>query len=199
MGKYLDKYPLLLKTYRYLNKSLKNKPYQSETSKVRNVVLPYCEGLGCDIGFGGDKIKKTNCLGIDLATPYAFTGQDKVDVTCDLFKEKIPFPDNTFDYVYSSHLIEDFEDTTKTLLEMSRVLKNNGNLIIVFPDQIKYEAFCKLKNQTPNAQHIHKVMGLQFMIKCLEKLNSNNLSTNIIFSEDCKIDYNVIIVCKILK
>ncbi|RWZ90731.1 MAG: hypothetical protein EO766_00795 [Hydrotalea sp. AMD] len=32
--------------------------YPSETAKVRNWVLPYCVGKGCDIGFGGDKVKK---------------------------------------------------------------------------------------------------------------------------------------------
>ena len=31
--------------------------YRSETSKVRKIVLPYCIGKGCDIGFGGDKVK----------------------------------------------------------------------------------------------------------------------------------------------
>ena len=38
----------------------------SETSKVRHWVLPYCTGKGCDVGFGGDKIMKVNCDGIDF-------------------------------------------------------------------------------------------------------------------------------------
>ena len=33
--------------------------HPSETAKVRNWVLPYCIGKGCDVGFGGDKVKKT--------------------------------------------------------------------------------------------------------------------------------------------
>ena len=91
---------------------------QSETSKVRSLVEKYCLGYGCDIGFGGDKIMKINCDGIDYATPYTKTGVDKVDIACDLFKESLPVQDNTYDYVYSSHLIEDFPDTTKMLKEL---------------------------------------------------------------------------------
>ena len=116
--------------------------YSSATSKVRKIVLPYCIGNGCDIGFGGDKIKKENCDGIDLPQPYAFVGKDKVDIPCDVINNEIPVEDNTYDYVYSSHLIEDFTDTVDALNKFIRILKNDGNLLLVFPDQEKYEAYC---------------------------------------------------------
>jgi len=109
----------------------------SETAKVRHLVLEYCQGYGCDIGFGGDKVKKLDCIGIDYAQPYTTTGQDPVDIACDVMKEKIPVPDDTFDYVYSSHMIEDVEDTSSVLQEFIRILKPGGNLILVFPDQPK--------------------------------------------------------------
>ena len=73
--------------------------YPSETSKVRHLVLKYCVGKGCDIGFGGDKVVKQNCLGIDYAKPYAYTGKDKVDIPCNVGSEPVPVADNTFDYV----------------------------------------------------------------------------------------------------
>ncbi|MEO7531930.1 MAG: hypothetical protein ABIS69_10980, partial [Sediminibacterium sp.] len=56
----------------------------SETSKVRSLVLSYCIGKGCDVGFGGDKIKKADCDGIDYEQPYTYTGKDKVDIACDV-------------------------------------------------------------------------------------------------------------------
>lgn len=175
----------------------KKKPYTSETSKVRHWVIGYCTGKGCDIGFGGDKIKKEDCDGIDFAKPYAYTGEDKVDIACDLFSEKIPVPSGTYDYVYSSHLIEDFPDTSSILEEFIRILKNKGNLILVFPDQKKYEQHCLATGQPLNPHHVHSEMGLEFMLDKLKHVN--NIRSRILFSSNCEIDYNVVMVCSIEK
>lgn len=171
--------------------------YSSETSKVRHLVIDYCVGKGCDIGFGGDKIKKENCIGIDYAHPYAYTGKDKVDIACDVMSEPIPIEDETFDYVYSSHLIEDFKDTKVALIEFVRILKNGGNLILVFPDQGKYEIECKKTGQPVNIHHIHKEMGLSYMLETVSKINF--ISYEILFSSDCEIDYNVVLVLHVNK
>jgi ubiquinone/menaquinone biosynthesis C-methylase UbiE len=171
--------------------------YTSETSKVRHLVLSYCMGKGCDIGFGGDKIKKTDCDGIDYATPYAYTGKDKVNIACDVMKEPIPVSDNTYDYVYTSHLIEDFENTTMALKEFIRILKNQGHLILVFPDQKVYEAHCIKTGQPLNSHHVHANMGSAFMIDRLNELN--DISYEILLKSDLEIDYNVVLVLKIQK
>jgi ubiquinone/menaquinone biosynthesis C-methylase UbiE len=171
--------------------------YPSETSKVRPFVVRFCIGHGCDIGFGGDKIMKENCAGIDFAKPYAHTGKDKVDIPCDVMNEKIPVGDNTFDYVYSSHLIEDFEDTTSALVDFIRILKPGGNLILVFPDQKVYEEVCLKTGQPLNQYHIHKDMGLAFMHKGL--LEVPGISYQTLFESNCEIDYNVVMVLEINK
>ena len=187
-----------LKILRRLKRTLGvEKPYTSETSKVRHMVLPFCNGYGCDIGFGGDKIKKDNCVGIDYANPYAYTGNDKVDIACDVMNEPIPVADNSFDYIYTSHLIEDFVDTSKALTEFIRILKPGGNLVLVFPNQKVYEAHC-LKTQQPiNIHHVHQEMGLDFMI---DKLNNLvGIEYNVLFHSDCEIDYNVVLVLQVKK
>ncbi|PWU04738.1 MAG: hypothetical protein C5B52_00945 [Bacteroidetes bacterium] len=171
--------------------------YKSETSKVRSLVLPYCQGHGCDIGFGGDKIKKTDCDGIDYAQPYAFTGKDQVDIACDVMNETIPVAESTYDYVYTSHLIEDFPDTKKGLKEFIRILKPGGNLILVFPDQPKYEEVCRRTGQPLNMHHVHKDMGLKFMYDRLKEIE--NLEYSVLFESNCEIDYNVVMVLKLLK
>ena len=51
----------------------------------------------------------------------------------------IPFQDETFDAVYSSHVLEHVSDEMKTIQEMFRVLKINGFLIIVVPHMDLYE------------------------------------------------------------
>lgn len=172
-------------------------PNISETSKVRHLVIGYCNGFGCDIGFGGDKIKKIDCAGIDYAQPYTKTGKDKVDIACDVMKEPIPVPDGTYDYVYTSHLIEDFVDTNAGLVEFIRILKPGGNLILVFPDQQKYEQHCKRTGQPLNLYHVHKEMGLQFMLNRLNEIP--HISYELLFKSDREIDYNVVMVLKIQK
>ena len=172
------------------------KTYRSETAKVRPIVLPYCTGYGCDIGFGGDKIKK-DAIGIDLPSPYASAGTDSVDIACDVMKEPIPIGNDIFDYVYTSHLIEDFEDTLQGLNEFIRILKPGGTLILVFPDQQKYEETCKRTGQPLNQYHKHANMGLEYMKAMLNK--SNLKEYEILLESNCEIDYNVVLVIKVLK
>lgn len=169
----------------------------SETSKVRHWVLPYCTGKGCDVGFGGDKIKKTDCDGIDFEQPYTYTGKDKVDIPCDVIHNEIPVPDNTYDYVYTSHLIEDFVDTKDALRKFIRILKNGGNLILVFPEQPKYEVYCREMGVPKNPYHIHAEMGHDYMLARLQELPG--ISYDILYSNNCEIDYNVVIVLTIHK
>ncbi|MFM7357913.1 MAG: class I SAM-dependent methyltransferase [Sediminibacterium sp.] len=171
--------------------------HPSETSKVRDLVLPYCRGKGCDVGFGGDKIVKVNCDGIDYPQPYAYAGNDKVDIACDVIKDEIPVADNTYDYVYTSHLIEDFADTSDALRKFIRILKSGGNLILVFPDQPKYEAYCREINLPMNPYHVHADMGYDYMKRQLEGLSGVHFRE--VFSSNCAIDYNVVMVMQVEK
>ena len=49
------------------------------------------------------------------------------------FAEDLPFADNSFDVVYSSHVLEHVNDEVKALDEMKRVLKKDGVLVIGMP------------------------------------------------------------------
>jgi SAM-dependent methyltransferase len=171
--------------------------HPSETAKVRAWVLPYCIGKGCDIGFGGDKVKKTDCDGIDFPQPYAFAGKDAVDIPCDVINGDIPVADNTYDYVYTSHLIEDFSDTSDALKKFIRILKNEGTLILVFPDQPAYEKYCLAIKQPMNPYHVHADMGYAYMKKHLDEISGIRYAE--LFSNNCEIDYNVVMVLKIYK
>lgn len=182
--------------YKILRKAGLIKSFRSETEKVRSMVLPYCVGYGCDVGFGGDKVKK-DAIGIDLPVPYTHTGSDEVDVPCDIINEDIPLPGDSFDYVYSSHLIEDLPDTIQGLNKFIKVLKSGGTLVLVFPDQQVYEKICRRTGQPLNIHHKHADMGLAYM---KDKLKSANLKNyRIIKESNCEIDYNVILVVQVFK
>lgn len=55
----------------------------------------------------------------------------KVDVVAN--GDDLPFPDNTWDYVISSHVIEHFFDPVKALKEWLRVVKPGGCVFIICP------------------------------------------------------------------
>lgn len=169
----------------------------SETAKIRHWVLPYCVGKGCDIGFGGDKIVKVNCDGIDFPQPYTYTGKNKVDIGVDVINNEIPVPDNTYDYVYSSHLIEDFADTKDALRKFIRILKSGGNLVLAFPDQVVYEAYCDNLHIPKNPYHVHPDMGYDYMMKQINEIPG--ITTELLFSSNCEQDYNVVLVWKVTK
>jgi ubiquinone/menaquinone biosynthesis C-methylase UbiE len=48
---------------------------------------------------------------------------------------ELNFPDNSFEFITAMGLIEYLEDQAKAFTELRRVLKNNGNLIITFPNK----------------------------------------------------------------
>lgn len=60
--------------------------------------------------------------------------EDKIEVVHGLF-EDIPFPDNSFDVVWSQEAILHSGDRTRVLKEVSRVLKPGGDFIFTDPMQ----------------------------------------------------------------
>ena len=55
---------------------------------------------------------------------------------CDCDHEKFPFPDNSFDMVFSKSVIEHMYDPDHFMTEQLRVLKTGGRLIILTPDWV---------------------------------------------------------------
>lgn len=56
---------------------------------------------------------------------------------------KIPFPSDSFDFVFSVGLIEHFQDPRAILAEQHRVLRSNGYLLVKVPQ--KYSIYTALK------------------------------------------------------
>lgn len=129
----------------------------SEISKHRALVIGYCNGCGLDLGSGGDPIKPS-AIQVELPNPY-----------CPLFDDRYPpqllgdatnlhwFRDGVLDYVFSSHLIEDFNypDQERILREWSRVLRPGGHLVIIAPEKFRWEQALSA-GQPPNLAHRHE-------------------------------------------
>lgn len=137
----------------------------SETAAARSVLAPYCTGIGIDIGFGGSAITPT-AITFDMSSMYcpSFEGHRQHlqgDAT------RMPFICNgAFDYVYSSHLIEDFyyDELISLIGEWRRILAPSGVLILNCPDQKKFLDHCERTGQSINANHKEMTFSCQRFI-----------------------------------
>lgn len=78
--------------------------------------------------------------------------------------------DRSFDVVYSSALIEDFEDTVAIMDDWARLVRPGGRLIVAFPEQREYEEQCRDTGQVKNVHHKIADMGLDYMLGRLSEL-----------------------------
>jgi ADP-heptose:LPS heptosyltransferase/SAM-dependent methyltransferase len=141
----------------------------SETSGLRKEVLTYCQGNGLDIGYGGDPVVPT-AITIDQPPPYTpHLGSHPQNLRGD-GANLYWFKDDAFDYIYSSHLIEDFAETGPVLKEWVRVLKPGGYMVLVAPVERIYREHCSRTGQEYNTNHKILEMSAPYILSQLDKL-----------------------------
>ena len=86
-----------------------------------------------DIGCG--RFKKAGCLGIDLAAG------EGIDLVLDVTRERLPFADDTVEYVYSSHCLEHLPDPHLVLSEILRVCAHRAQFELWLPYLKSNDAF----------------------------------------------------------
>jgi SAM-dependent methyltransferase len=98
---------------------------------IRPLICNYCAGQGLEIGPG----KKPYCNPETTLFLDKFTDNKDATPEPDIISDAniIPKPDDTFDYVFSSHVLEHMQNTIATLKEWQRVLKKGGILFLVLP------------------------------------------------------------------
>jgi uncharacterized protein (TIGR02246 family) len=151
------------------HKSLRLSYQNSETSKARPRLSKFCQGNGIDLGYGGDPVVPS-AITMDLPNPYTKLGSYPQNLAGDA-RDLYWFKDNVLDYVYSSHLLEDFpaEETALVIREWLRVIKVGGVLVLYGPDEQAYRAYCQRLRQVPNAAHKIKNFGLKYLKEVMEK------------------------------
>lgn len=158
----------------------------SETSHVVELLRPYIEKCmaGIDLGYGGHSIHpRAITLDLEDNMRYGKVGNDPqnlIGTADDLYW----FHDNALDYVYSSHLLEDFTDTVKVLKEWIRVLKIGGLLILLLPDEIVYRDYCKQYGTEPNQGH-HVIMSLNYLQDSISKTGKSINEVKTVFPIGC--------------
>jgi SAM-dependent methyltransferase len=130
----------------------------SETSKYRHLTTPYCNGNGVDIASQNDPVVPW-AVSLDLPhDEYVTYSSGQAQENAIQWRgdcRDLPFKDGVCDWVYSSHLIEDFLNWKPIIKEWTRVLKMGGLLIILVPDKERWNAAIQ-KGQNPNCSHKHE-------------------------------------------
>lgn len=137
----------------------------SESAKYLHLTRPYLQGNGIDCGSGSWPVTPS-AIQVELPRDRfkAYTGRDlpdHVEWPGDIMD--LPFKDNVLDYVYSSHLIEDFSRDPlpdrpdlptwpKLFKEWKRVLKPDGYMVIIVPEVARWKRTIEL-GQAPNCAH----------------------------------------------
>jgi predicted SAM-dependent methyltransferase len=161
------------KLYRSARKRVMRLVHPSETAKIRHRLAPFCRGYGVDLGFGGDPIT-ANAIRVDLPLPYTKVGRFPVQLGGDCANLKW-FRDGSLDFVYSSHLLEDFQDTRAVLREWLRVLTPGGHLVLFCPDEQRYRAYCARLGLNNNPHHVHEDFSLAKVKAYLAELGGSEV------------------------
>jgi ubiquinone/menaquinone biosynthesis C-methylase UbiE len=121
-----------------------------------------------DIGYGGDPVIPT-AITVDFALDGQFCGEHPCNIIGDA--RKLPwFAARAFDYVYSSHCLEDFKETLPVLREWMRIVKPGGLLVLLLPDQQKYVRYCLENGLKTNPGHQIPDFGAAYLGRILKKI-----------------------------
>ncbi len=100
-----------------------------------------------------------HAIGVDLPAPYTAVGKRPTQLAGDATR-LVWIAEGTLDFVFSSHLLEDFEDIGAVLREWLRVLRPGGRLILFCPDEQVYRSHCAATGQPYNNHHVHADFSL---------------------------------------
>lgn len=123
-------------------------PQGNESAKVKYEIVPYTRGKVLEVGSGP---WRTFPHFITVDNMSEWTGQWRPDIICDAAKLSI-FSTGYFDAVFSSHVLEHFEDADAVLMEWWRLVKRGGYLVIYLPHADYYP---KIGEPGANEDHKH--------------------------------------------
>ena len=94
--------------------------------------------VGCGAGHILEKISKGKLFGIDISEIQMPRAKKRLGDRVELKKapgESIPYPDKFFDKILCSEVIEHVLDPREVLMEISRVMKDDGILSLSIPNE----------------------------------------------------------------
>lgn len=162
--------------------------------------------LGCGIGYQSAFLSKisTKVMATDLEEEDLIAHAPGMQKAKDLLEqldirnvelkscsaENLPFADQTFDMVYSSHVLEHIPDRTKALNEIYRVLKVGGIHFCVVPTTMeKVYAFFNFYTYLVGRSFVHLTRKLLSVFKNDSKLSSSPSNVKSVNSKTSLLKY----------
>lgn len=140
----------------------------------------YCQGVGLDVGYRGAGVPNVeplpNCIGVDLGFP-GYDGKE------------LPFPDNSVDFVFSSHCLEHIEDPFTALREWLRVARRH--VVIAVPHQFLYEKRKHLPSKFNTHGHLRFYTPASLLTEIEQSLTPNTYRIVHLIDNDHGFDYTV--------
>lgn len=133
--------PFQCKKYKevYVHRNVGGESRKTYLEKLSNgFFLKYMWGNGLDVGFAGYEPNVVSILSGAIGVDVNYPGYDG---------KTLPFPDNSQQFVYSSHCLEHISDYRSTIQEWFRIVKPGGYIITVVPHKYLYEKKENLPSQ----------------------------------------------------
>jgi predicted SAM-dependent methyltransferase len=156
-----------------------------ETPRLQDVFWPYVQGEGLDLGCGATPIH-ARAIRVDRTPRHSHL--------CGNVDDLHWFGSGVFDYVFASHVLEDFplECWRDVLAEWCRVIHGGGYLCVAVPDHVRFRR-CVREGQPDNQAHRHESCPgevSQYLPGCMLSLFDR------FHSAVDEHDYNVVVVAR---
>lgn len=184
----------------------------------------YCIGKGIEIGGSAhNPFNLKDCINVAPREDEDFHSKTQISICGETLKidhyayaHALPFEDDSYDYIISSHVVEHVPDLIQAFIEWNRVVKNGGIVFIVFPNRnalasdrgrslsCLFEFIAEHKKEKHLVyinEHVW-VFSLKTMIDLILFCNSEyGLNWEIIDTEetDSKVGNGHTVVCKVAK
>ncbi|MEM3373795.1 MAG: methyltransferase domain-containing protein [Candidatus Woesearchaeota archaeon] len=147
--------------------------YSSLSREIKNIA-PSCKGKLLDVGAGPAPYKKifTKYVKEYITLDFFESPNCKVDIISSAYS--IPFPDNSFDVVLCTQVLEHLEYPQQAINEMRRVLKPNGILILT-------THMAMVLHSEPYDYFRYTKYGLAFLLKEFKKVKIKEIGGAIYF------------------
>ncbi|RLD81087.1 MAG: hypothetical protein DRJ10_06620 [Bacteroidetes bacterium] len=141
------------------------------------ILAPELSGKLLDFGCGSKPYKSrflnvSEYIGLDIENNSHDHNKEEIDVFYD--GKKIPFPDNHFDSVFSSEVLEHIFEPDLILKEINRILKPGGKALFTLP-------FAWNEHEVPNDYARYTSFGIKYLFekhgfKVIKQIKAGHMS-----------------------
>lgn len=143
-------YNLFADTYDYEH-SQRDTPFGYIEKRRRDCVFLITKQKGkmldtaCGTGYYIERLQENECFGMDISKKMTQRCKEKnLNNICIGTYENIPYKDYCFDVILCISAFQHSQNPQKTLNEMSRVLKRNGEIILTFSNWTSFRSIIHL-------------------------------------------------------